>query len=131
MIHTVEIKHAGHTFLTRFRADQIPDVRVRLAIQADREWFPFDKAFQANEQLSRIEKEHGMDMEAIKLRWTRQGFCPLILGNAEEWIVTLNHSFPTHELHRPPTGRGETLRDAFAVAEADLHEMLSKRKAKV
>lgn len=70
------------------------------------------------------------DMEAIKLRWIRAGFNPLILGTASEWQVTLYHSFPANELHRPPTGRGATLKDAFAAAEADLSEMLARKTAK-
>ncbi len=127
MIHQTKILHAGHTFITRFRREQIPDVRVRLAIQADRGWFTFDKAFQANQELLQIETQQMDEIEKVKDRWTRQGFNLQLTTHYEGWQVTMWHSLPG--LHRPPFGRGATLRDALTAAEEDLMEMLSKKKA--
>jgi len=128
MIHELTIHRDEHTFLFRYTLDRIGELQQILAINASRGNFTFDQAFEANRQILKVKEQHGMDMEAIKLRWTRAGFSPAILGNENEWQVTLYHSFPSQKLHRPPTGRGNTLKDAFDAAEADLGEMLAKAK---
>lgn len=127
-IHLITVEHNGQTFAVRFRTDQITDARYRLAMLADFGCFPMDKAFEANQKLLQIENQQMDEMEVVKLRLMRAGFSPSFQAGECGWQVTLWHSFPAHELHRPPFGRAEKLKDAIAAAEADLAEMRSKKK---
>ncbi len=132
MIHIITVSHADHHYPVIFPTEKTGAARLQFALLFQAGNFPIEKFCEANEQIRRIEASQMQDMEAIKLRWIRAGFNPLILGTASEWQVTLYHSFPANELHRPPTGRVATLKDACAAADADLSEMLAaKGKLKV
>lgn len=130
MIHTITLPGKQFTEVVLFPTEKSADARLMFGLLADRGHITITDFFEAARQIKQIEDAQMHEMEAIKLRWIRAGFCIEIHGNADRWQVTLLHSFS--HLHRNPNGRGATLPDAFAAAEADLSEMLAaKGKLKV
>lgn len=130
MIHQLTIPGLAHTYILRFPADKLPDARFRLWLWMDQEKIGLYEFNEAAQQLKEIEERHMIDMDVFRRVWVSRGFFPVVKAFANGWEVSLWHNLPAHELHRQPTGRAETLADAMAAAEADLSDMLERKKAK-
>ncbi len=126
MIHSITITHGLHTYVYRFTPQTIPDLRFRLALDAERGNFPYDLAFEANRQVQTFVTT-GTEMEEIeKLRteWQRLGFNLQINANSDGWTCLLWNGIT----HRPPHGSGPTLFKAMAMAELDRLELMKTAK---
>lgn len=126
MIHQLKFEHNGETFIFRFTADRIGQLRQTLAEFWKRGLLPLDLVFEASRTAGKV-LEGASDMEEIenlRREWLKVGCNVQINATADGWEVKLWNTIT----RRPPQGRGASLLEAFAAAELERIELMKAAK---
>jgi hypothetical protein len=127
MIHQLKFEHAGETFIFRFTAERLGQLRQTLAEFWQRGLLPLDTIFEASRVAGKVlEGPTDMDeIENLRLEWLKAGCYLQINATREGWTVRLW----SNSMRREARGSGAKLFDAMAAAELDRVELLRKVKA--
>jgi hypothetical protein len=126
VIHQLKFIHANETFVFRFTADRIGQLRQTLAEFWQRGMLPLEVIFEASRTAGKVlERPTDMDeIEKLRCEWLKVGCNVQINATADGWEVRLWNTV----MRRPPQGRGATLLEACAEAELDRIQLMKSVK---